>query len=70
LIGVSLHNTPMLCRYWDRVGGTLAEEFTAVPGPQALRPVGLVELSSLVASIALSDPMSSTWLDGTSSWSR
>lgn len=30
-IGVSLHETPMLRRYWDRVGGTLAEELTAVP---------------------------------------
>jgi hypothetical protein len=27
---MSLHETPMLLRYWDRVGGTLAEEFPAV----------------------------------------
>jgi hypothetical protein len=27
---MSLHETPMLLRYWARVGGTLAEEFPAV----------------------------------------
>ena len=27
---MSLHETPMLRRYWARVGGTLAEEFPAV----------------------------------------
>jgi hypothetical protein len=38
LIGVSLHETPMLRRYWDRVGGTLAEEFTAVPRSAGAAP--------------------------------
>ena len=38
MIGVSLHETPMLRRYWDRVGGTLAEEFTAVPRSAGVAP--------------------------------
>jgi hypothetical protein len=35
---MSLHETPMLLRYWDRVGGTLAEEFPAVRGSRTASP--------------------------------
>jgi hypothetical protein len=34
----SLHQTPMLLRYWDHVGGTLAEEFAAVRGSATASP--------------------------------
>ena len=35
---VSLHETPMLLGYWDRVGGTLAEEFPAVRASAGVSP--------------------------------
>jgi hypothetical protein len=35
---MSLHETPMLLRYWDHVGGTLAEEFAAVRGSATVSP--------------------------------
>lgn len=35
---VSLLETPMLLRYWQRVGGTLAEEFPAVRGSRTASP--------------------------------
>lgn len=35
---VSLLETPMLLRYWTRVGGTLAEEFPAVKGSKTASP--------------------------------
>jgi hypothetical protein len=35
---MSLHETPMLLRYWSRVGGTLAEEFPAVRGSRTASP--------------------------------
>ena len=35
---MSLHETPMLLRYWDHVGGTLAEEFAAVRGSATASP--------------------------------
>jgi hypothetical protein len=35
---VSLDETPMLLRYWDRVGGTLAEEFMAVRASAGVSP--------------------------------
>ncbi len=35
---MSLHETPMLLRYWDRVGGILAEEFLAVRGSATASP--------------------------------
>jgi hypothetical protein len=35
---VSLLETPMLLRYWNTVGGTLAEEFPAVRGSKTASP--------------------------------
>jgi hypothetical protein len=35
---MSLHETPMLVRYWKQVGGTLAEEFPAVRGSRTASP--------------------------------
>ena len=35
---MSLRETPMLLRYWVRVGGTLAEEFPAVRGSATAGP--------------------------------
>jgi hypothetical protein len=35
---MSLHETPMLLRYWDHAGGTLAEEFAAVRGSATASP--------------------------------
>jgi hypothetical protein len=35
---MSLHETPMLLRYWEHVGGTLAEEFPAVRASAGVGP--------------------------------
>jgi hypothetical protein len=35
---MSLHETPMLLRYWERVGGSLAEEFPAVRASAGVAP--------------------------------